>query len=162
MGQPMIHPTRWNKWRMARNYDSERFIHSDKSVSSQDIRKIVIVFHEYRLLYLLDTVIFEHPSIHSGVLALHTNNSLRGLRIDDIMVIAMWAIFIALLIRRHILPKRLFTLLAQERHFRRLRQVMTLRFSVAFGAIEPQFAAGCTYRHLCIQYVFTVKEDFFD
>jgi len=27
---------------------------------SQDIRKIVIVFHEYRLLYLLDTVIFEH------------------------------------------------------------------------------------------------------
>jgi hypothetical protein len=76
------------------------------------------------------------------------------------MVIAMRAIFVALLIRRHILPKCLFTLLAQERHFRRLRQFVTLRFRVTFGAVEPQFAAGCTDRHLCIQYVFAVKEVF--
>ena len=36
------------------------FIQLRAIVSSQDIREIVIVFHEYRLLYLLDTVIFEH------------------------------------------------------------------------------------------------------
>jgi len=78
-----------------------------------------------------------------------------------IMVITMGAIFIAFLVRRHVLPERFFTLLAHERHFRCLRQLVVLRLSVAFGAVEPQFAAGCTDRHLCIQDVLAVKGRFF-
>jgi len=71
------------------------------------------------------------------------------------MVIAIRAILIALLVLRRVLSKRLLALLAQECHLRRLRKRVRVRLGVALCAVEPLFAAGCTYRHLRVQDVFT-------
>ena len=67
------------------------------------------------------------------------------------MVITMRTILIALLIRAHILPKRLFALLTHEHHLRRLGQtVRLLRLGVTFGAVVPLLAAWCADGDLCV------------
>lgn len=53
------------------------------------------------------------------------------------MVITVRAVFIAFLIRGHVLPERLLALLAQKRHLRRLGQLMVFFLRVAFRAVEP-------------------------
>jgi hypothetical protein len=72
------------------------------------------------------------------------------------MIITMWTVFIALLVGRHILSERLFAFLAHKNHLRCLLQGVCLRFTVAFGAIVPLFAAWSTDGDLSVQDVFTV------
>ena len=67
------------------------------------------------------------------------------------MVVTMRAVLIALLIRTHILPKRLLALLAHKHHLRRLGQpVRRLRFCVTFGTVEPLFATWRADGDLCV------------
>lgn len=72
------------------------------------------------------------------------------------MVVTVRTILVTLFVRRHVLPKRLSTLFAHEHHVVGLRKSMRLLFGVAFGAIEPLLAAGCSDRNLGIEDMFTV------
>jgi len=54
----------------------------------------------------------------------------------------MRAVLIAVVEFRHILPEALFALFAGEDHFGGLFEAVRLGFGVAFGAVEPLFAAG--------------------
>jgi hypothetical protein len=71
------------------------------------------------------------------------------------MVVAMRTILITLLVGGHILPERLLALFAHEYHLQCLSEGMCLRFTMAFGAVVPLFAAWGTDRDLNIQDVFT-------
>jgi hypothetical protein len=71
-----------------------------------------------------------------------------------IMIIAMWAVFVALFVDCHILAESLLTLFANERHLRRPRKWMCLCLGVTFRTVEPLFATGGADRHLGIQDVF--------
>ena len=74
------------------------------------------------------------------------------------MVIAMRAIFVALLVHRHVLPERLLALFAHECHLRRFCEAMRFGFGVAFCTVEPLLAARRTYRDLSIQDVFAATK----
>lgn len=71
------------------------------------------------------------------------------------MIIAMRTVLITLFIRRHILPKRLLTLLADERHLRSLSQRVRLGLCVTLSAVIPLLAAWSANGDLCVQDVFT-------
>ena len=75
------------------------------------------------------------------------------------MIIAMRAILITLLIHGHIFPECFLAFLANERHFRRFRQGMCLRFGMAFSAVVPLLATWCADRDLRVQDVFTGSGD---
>ena len=75
------------------------------------------------------------------------------------MIIAMRAILITLLIHGHIFPECFLAFLANERHFRRFRQRMCLRFGMAFSAVVPLLATWCADRDLRVQDVFTRSGD---
>lgn len=78
-------------------------------------------------------------------------------RNTHVVVVAVWAEFIALLVVGHILAERLSAFLAHERHLGRLCQTMILFLGVAFGAIVPLLAAWCSDGDLRVQDVFAGK-----
>ena len=67
------------------------------------------------------------------------------------MIIAVRAIFIALLIHCHVLAERLLTLLTYESHFHSTFQRVGRNFSMAFGAVEPFLTTRRTDGNLRIQ-----------
>ena len=77
---------------------------------------------------------------------------------SHIMIIAVWAVFIAFFINSHIFPKSLFAFLAHERHFRRFSKWMGFDFSMTFSTIKPLLAARSTDGHLRVQDMFAVKK----
>ncbi len=70
------------------------------------------------------------------------------------MIVAMRTKLIALLIRCHVLPKRLLAALAKESHLRSFGQRMLGHLSVALCTIEPSLAARCPDGDLRVQDVF--------
>ncbi len=70
------------------------------------------------------------------------------------MIIAMWAILVALLVGRHILAERLLALFANKGHFCRPRKRVRLSLRMAFGAVKPLLAARGADGDLSIQDVF--------
>ena len=64
------------------------------------------------------------------------------------MVVAVGAIFIALIVFTHVLPEGFLAFLAGEDHLCRLLQVVILRLGVTFCAIKPLFATRCAYGYL--------------
>ena len=58
------------------------------------------------------------------------------------MIVTVRTVLIALLEFRDVFPEGLLAFLTDERHLRRLCELVRLRFCVAFGTIEPQLAAG--------------------
>lgn len=75
-----------------------------------------------------------------------------------IMIITVWAVFVALLVRRHILSEGFLAFLAHEGHFRGLGEPVRLHFGMTFRAIVPLLTAGCTNGYLCIENMFAVGE----
>lgn len=67
------------------------------------------------------------------------------------MIIAMRTVFIALLIACHVFPERLLALLANERHLRRLPQLVRLSLGMTLGTVIPLLAARCTYGYLGVK-----------
>lgn len=74
-----------------------------------------------------------------------------------VVVIAMWAVLIALLITCHVFSEGLLALFASKRHLRRLREVVVLRFRVALGTVKPLLAAWRTDGDLSVQDVFATQ-----
>jgi len=110
--------------------------------STYPIGKILGVYRPRWIL--LDSLVFNDSSIYTGVTRLDANGSLRCLRVQHIMIIAVGAVLVAFLVRSHILPECLFALLAHECHLGRPREGVGLLLSVTFRTVEPQLAAGCT------------------
>lgn len=69
----------------------------------------------------------------------------------DVVIVTVWAVFVALFIGLHILTESFLALLAHERHLARFSQLMIFSFSVAFCAVKPPLATWCANGHLCIQ-----------
>lgn len=99
-------------------------------------------------------LIFQHSRVDTCVVAFYANDGLRCLGLDHIMIIAMWAILVALLVIRHILPESLLALLTYERHLHRLLQSMVLRFLVTLRTVKPLLAARRSYGYLCVEDMF--------
>lgn len=78
----------------------------------------------------------------------------RGSRAAHIVVVTIRTILVALLVCRHVLPKRLLAFLAQERHLRRFRELVLLLLSMAFRAVKPLLAARCAHGDLRVQDMF--------
>lgn len=70
------------------------------------------------------------------------------------MVVAVGAVLVTLLVRRHIFAKSLFTLLADEDHLSCFCKLVLLRLCVTLGAVIPLLAAWCSDGDLGIKDVF--------
>ena len=68
-----------------------------------------------------------------------------------IVIITVRAVLVALLVVGHVLAERLLALFADERHLHRFSELVVLRFGVAFGAVEPLFAARSPDRDLRVE-----------
>ena len=77
------------------------------------------------------------------------------------MVITVGTILVALLVAGHVFAKRLFALFTDKHHLCCLLQSVVLRFGMAFGAVEPLFAARRANRHLGVEDVFAVNKTFY-
>jgi hypothetical protein len=71
------------------------------------------------------------------------------------VIIACRTVFVALLVRGHILPESLLALFTEKYHLHRLPKWMIFRFSMAFCAIEPFATTWRADGHLGIQDVLT-------
>jgi len=92
---------------------------------------------DWAILGLFDAIVFDHPCIYSRIFTFNTKSRLWCLCIDDIVIIAMWTIFITLVVLRHVFPENFFAFLASERHLRCFCQSMILRFGMTLRAIKP-------------------------
>lgn len=70
------------------------------------------------------------------------------------MVVAVRAVLVAVLVFAHILPEDFLALFAGKDHFHGLFEGVCLLFGVAFGAVEPLFAARGANRDLGVENVF--------
>lgn len=70
------------------------------------------------------------------------------------MVVAVWAVLVALLELLHVFPEAFSALLAGEDHLQGWLELVRLGFSVAFGTVEPFPAAGGPDRNLGVENVF--------
>ena len=113
----------------------------DQSKVSSKSRCIALVVPHFPVLLWLHPVIFEHARVLSYVVSFHLQPCLRLLRFEQEVVVTMWTVLVALLKLFHILPEGLLTLLASERHFERLFQIVILRVGVALRTVEPLSAA---------------------
>jgi hypothetical protein len=77
-------------------------------------------------------------------------------RQTHVVVITMRAILVALFVGCHILAERLLTFFAHKCHFRRPGKPVSLRLSMALGAVKPLLAAWCADGDLCVQDVFAL------
>lgn len=68
------------------------------------------------LWFLFDSVVLQHSIINPRIFTFNSNHSLRLLRFNDILVIAMWAILIRFLILCHVLSEGFLALFTQESH----------------------------------------------
>lgn len=117
--------------------------------SSQPIRCVLIV---NRMTWVdLSPFVFEHPRVHSWVLAFHCQRRFGCHSVQNEVVVTVRAVFIALLEFGDVFPEGFLALFADERHLRRFRQPVGLGFCVAFGTIEPKLAAGRADGNLGVQ-----------
>jgi len=119
------------------------------------ITEVVVLPEDGSCVDLVDAVVLEHAIVYPRVFAFDPNHCLWCFRFQDVMIITMRAVLVALLIRRHVLPERLLALLAQESHLRCFRERVSLFLGVTFGAVVPLLAAWGTDGDLCVQDVFT-------
>jgi len=96
-------------------------------------------------------VIFDHSCIFPGIIAFNPKDRSGSLCVDHVVIIAMRAVFVALLIHFHVLAERLFALLTYESHFHGSFERMGRSFSMTLGTIEPHLAARCPNGNLGIQ-----------
>ena len=82
------------------------------------------------------------PGVFPDVLALDLEPGLRGDGVDDKVVVAVGAIFVALLKLLCLLAEALLALFAGKDHLGRLLQRVVGRLLVALGAVKPLLAAG--------------------
>jgi len=89
------------------------------------------------LLRKLDPVILDHTAIDAHVGALHRDGRLGTNRLDDEMVIAVWAILICLFELLRIFSEALFALFASKGQLEFLQERVVLLFLMTFDAVKP-------------------------
>ena len=121
--------------------------------STQFVSVLVGVEHGPQRLRL-DALVLEHLVVHSCIVTFNRESSLWCLGVNNVVVVAVWAVFVALLESLHILAEALFAFFAGEDHFCGAFEVVIGLFRVAFGAVEPLSAAGSADGHLGVEDVF--------
>ena len=101
------------------------------------------------------------PRVHPCILALNTNHGLWCFGIDDVVIITVGTILVALLVVGHVFAKHLLALFIDKHNLCCLLQSVVLRFGMAFSAVEPPFAAQRANRHLGVEDVFAVNKTFY-
>jgi hypothetical protein len=86
---------------------------------------------------LLHPLIPQHLVIDPHVFALDGKGGLGRFRVDDKVVIAVGAVFVAILEFLSVFAKAFFALFAGKDHLETLQQRMGFLLAVAFGAVEP-------------------------
>jgi hypothetical protein len=94
------------------------------------------------LLFLALTFVLDETCVLSDILALDLQSGMWRLCFKDKVVVAVWAILVALVKLLNVLAESLFALFACKDHFEGGLEVVCFRLGVAFSAIEP-FAACC-------------------
>jgi hypothetical protein len=94
------------------------------------------------LLFLALTLVLDETCVLSHILALDLQSSMWRLCFKDKVVVAVWAILVALFKLLNVLAESLFALFARKDHFEGGLEVVCFRLGVTFSAIEP-FAACC-------------------
>lgn len=87
--------------------------------------------------FLPDPLVLEQPIVHPNVVALDGQRGLGGLCLEDVVVVAVRAVLVALVELLCVLAEDLFAFLAGECHFHALFEGVGFLFGVAFGAVEP-------------------------
>lgn len=88
------------------------------------------------------TVILEHLAIYSNVVTLNADSCLGSFGIDDEMVIAVRAVFVALIELLGVLSEALLALLASKNHLQRLQKGMAFLLLMAVCTVKPLPAYG--------------------
>lgn len=123
------------------------------SSSTQSSRLTLIVPHSRDLL-LLHTLVSDHPRILPDILTLNLQARLGLHSLEEEVIVAVWAVLVALLESLDVLAEALLALFAREDHLCRAHQIMVGFLGVAFGAVEPLPAAGGADGDLCVEDVF--------
>jgi hypothetical protein len=136
--------------------------------STQLVRRFLDVENGSRFLFR-QTVVLDHPKsilvsasraeedgvsprVYPRVLAFHLQPSLRRERIDDKVVVAVWAVLVRLVKLLGVLSEDLFALFAGKDHLEALEEDVVLGFGVAFRAIEPFLACPSVSERKCYMY----------
>jgi len=126
-------------------------------ISSQFVRRLLDI--KYRpLLFPSYTIIPQHPTILPSILALKLQHRLRCTRVQNEVVVTMWAVFIAILEFLRVFSEAFFTFLACERHIEFLEEGMGFVFGMTFWAVIPFSTAGGADGYLGVEDVLTHVE----
>ncbi len=88
------------------------------------------------------SVVLQELVVHAGIVAFDGERRFGNLGFNDKVVVAVRAVFVAVLELLCIFAEAFFALFASESHVVRLKKWVLLLFGMAFGTVEP-FA---TYR----------------
>lgn len=94
------------------------------------------------LLLRLHPLVLQHARILPHILALDLQPRLGLHSLDQKVVVAVRAVFVALVKLGHVFAEALFAFLAREDHLGGLFEVVGLGVGVALRAVEPLAAAG--------------------
>ena len=95
------------------------------------------------LLFLAHTLVLDETGVLSDILTLNLQSSLRRLCFKDKVVVAVWAVFVALFKLLNVLAESLFALFACKDHLEGGLEVVCFGLGMAFCAIEPFAACYC-------------------
>lgn len=105
------------------------------------------------LLFFTHTLVLDETRVLSDILTFDLQSGLRRLCFEDKVVVAVWAVLVALFKLLNVLAESLFAFFARKDHFEGGLEVVCLGLGVAFCAVEP-FAACC-----CVVLAMRVRRD---
>lgn len=124
---------------------------------SSQTRRLQLIIPYRQVLFGFNTVILEHSGIFPHILALDFQPCLGLLGFQNVVIVAVRAVLVAILVLTHVFAEHLFALFAREHHFHCLLKAVCLLLGVAFGTVEPLFAAWGANGDLRVEDVFAVK-----
>lgn len=119
-------------------------------------RSLQLIIPNSQVLFRFNPLILDHPRVLSNILSLHLQSCLWFFGLNDKVVVAVRAVLVAVFEFGHVFAETLFTFLACKGHFHGLFESVVLGFGVAFGAVEPLFAARGADGDLGVEDVFAI------
>lgn len=108
--------------------------------SSTKLVRVLIWVEHCPFSCILDPLVFDELVVDPYVLALNRQGCLGCLGVDNEVVVAVGAIFVAFLELLDVFAKTLPALLAGKDHLESLEEGVFFLFAMAFGTIEPLLA----------------------
>lgn len=131
---------------------------SSLAPTSSQPRSLTLIFPNRRHFLLLHTVIPDHPSVLPDIVTLDLQAGLWLDSLEQEVIVAVRAVFVALLKSLHVLAEAFLAFLAGKNHLGGAFELMVVLFGMAFGAVEPLPAAGSADGHLGVENVFTGRD----